>query len=271
MGSDLCIRGFTGLMARILFLDCETAPKLAYVWKFWKENVSPKQVVDHGYVMSFSAKWLGSDTLYYGESRKVDDTDIVKCLLDFLDQADVVVAHNAKRFDLPTINTRAIVAGLKPPSPYKVVDTLLVAKKEFRFESNSLEYLAKVMGCTPKMTNRKFPGFELWLECIRNNEEAWKELKVYNCQDVLTLEEVYLKMRPWVSNHPNILVNDYFETLDSDACPKCTSANVRRRGYYYTNVSKYQRFQCQDCGGWHRSRYPLFKKSEASGLSVNAI
>ena len=54
---------------RILVLDIETAPNLAYVWKLWNiQNVSLSQVKEAGHAMCFGAKWLGDDqTLFWSE------------------------------------------------------------------------------------------------------------------------------------------------------------------------------------------------------------
>ena len=239
-------------MARVLIIDIETAPKMAYVWRFFKENISPKQVVEHGHIMSFAAKWLGEDGITYVENRKENDKKIVSAMLNLVDEADIVVAHNGGRFDLPQIMGRALVHGLAPPSPYKIVDTLTVARKEFGFPSNSLEYLAKILGCKEKGSHKKFPGFELWLACLRGEEEAWQEMREYNIQDVDTLEEIYVKMLPWMRHHPNIAV--YADTEET-ICPKCGSNHIHWRGFSYTGVGKYRRFQCQSCHGWGRSRY----------------
>ena len=107
-------------------------------------------------------------------------TNILQVKTDKLDSADIVIAHNANKFDLPTINARAVEHGIKPPSPYKVVDTLSVAKKHFRFTSNKLEFIADALGCAPKLKHQHFPGFELWLQCLKQNDKAWKEMKEYN-------------------------------------------------------------------------------------------
>lgn len=248
-------------MAKILVLDIETSPKLAYVWRFFKENISAKQVKEHGHILSFAAKWLGDDKVVYEENRKADDRAIVEKMIYYLDQADIVVAHNGARFDLPQIRARALVHGLNPPSPVKIVDTYKVAVKEFSFPSNSLEYLTEVMGCKVKKGgHKKFPGFELWLECLRLNEEAWAEMKEYNIRDVIALEELYLKMRPWITDHPNVGV---YEEKEKVICPRCTSDNIHWRGYAHTNVGKYHRYQCQNCGGWSRTRYTVLPKNEA--------
>ena len=177
---------------------------------------------------------------------------MLKSVCKLLDEADFVIAHNGARFDLPKIKGYALMAGVPIPSPYRVIDTCLIARREFGFESNSLEYLAKILDCTEKDSHKKFPGFELWLECLRNNPEAWEELKDYNIQDVDTLEEVYLKIRPYSSTHPNVNTGD---DLTEIHCPKCGSDDSERRGFYNTNVGKFQRYRCKSCGGWHRSRY----------------
>jgi DNA polymerase elongation subunit (family B) len=247
---------------RILIIDVETAPKIAYVWRFWKENISPKQVKQHGHIMSFAAKWLGEPEVFYVENRKEDDTFIVSQLCSLLDEADMAVAHNGEQFDFKQIRARALVHGIKPPSPFKVIDTLKIAKREFGFPSNSLEYLTTILGTKKKKTSHKaYPGFELWLACLRGDDAAWAEMKAYNIDDVLSLEELYLKLRPWDTAHPS-LVPYAGNPLEEPVCPKCGSKHLQKRGFAYTGVGKYHRLQCQGCGGWSRSRFTLNKKDE---------
>jgi len=246
-------------LSRILVLDIETAPKVAMVWRFFKENISPKQVKEHGHIMSFAAKWLDSDEVHYCENRKDDDTDITLDLITFINEADMIIAHNGDEFDLKQIRARAVVNGLRPPSPVKMIDTLKIARREFGFPSNSLEYLSNVLGCkNKKKAHAKFPGFELWVECLRGNPEAWEELRDYNIADVLALEEIYYKFRPWDTKHPIIVKSD----PDHPTCPKCGSQHLQRRGFAYTNIGKFQKYQCQDCSSWSRSRYSLRQKNE---------
>ena len=250
------------MKAKVLILDLETAPKIAYVWKFWQENISPKQVLEHGHIMSFAAKWLHEDpekTVYF-ENRKENDKDIIEKLVYYLDQADIVVAHNGGRFDVPQVRARALVHGIKPFSPVKVVDTYRVAKTQFNFPSNSLEYLCNVLDLPVKKgQHKKFAGFTLWWECLKGNDEAWLELKEYNILDVIALEHLYLQMLPWMVNHPNVAV---YEEVENPTCPKCGGNHIQWRGYTYSNVAKYHRYQCNDCGGWGRSRYTLLKKND---------
>ena len=253
--------------AKILIIDIETSPSIAYVWRFFQENISAKQVLEHPFIMSFAAKWLDNNEVIYEENRKENDKLIIEKLVYLLDEADIIVAHNGKKFDLPKIYARALVHGIKPPSPVKVVDTYKVAKGVFNFPSNSLEYLCDALNCKVKKGNhKKFAGFELWLECLRKNDEAWAEMKEYNIIDVLALQELYLKMLPWIDNHPNIAI---YADRDVIACPKCDSLNIQWRGFAYTQAGRYHRYCCNDCGGWGRSRYQLNKKNE--NLIVNQV
>ena len=255
---------------KILYLDIETAPKLAYVWRFFKENISPKQVLTHGHIMSFTAIWNDEDSFIYSENRNNNsDDEIVGQLVQLLDEADLVIGHNVEAFDCHTINGRALVAGISPPSPYKIVDTYKSARREFKFEKNSLEYLCEVLNCKhKKLSHKKFPGFELWVECLAGNEEAWEEMRDYNIMDTFSVRDVYKKMRPWIRNHPNVAVH---LEIDGHACPKCGSTHVQRRGYAYTNSGKYQRFRCNSCGGWARSRYTEYPTEKKKELLANAV
>ncbi len=225
-------------------------------------------MLEHTEIMSFAYKWLGEKDVHYYDTQFHKEEEILPFLIEALDAADIVVAHNGNKFDLPTIQGRALVAGLKPPSPYKTVDTLLVSRYEFNFPSNSLEYLSAVLGVDQKGAHKEFPGFELWAECLKGNGKAWKELRIYNIQDVDTLEQVYLKMRPWMKRHPNIGV---FEELEVPICPKCGSKHIQWRGYTHTEVSKFKRFQCQDCFGWSRTRYNEQPINVKRNLVVNAV
>lgn len=240
---------------KILLFDLECAPKVAYVWQFFKVFVQPDMVVNDGWLMTAAWKFLGKDKIYCKTSntRQIgNDYELTILARNLLDEADIVIAHNAKKFDLPLINARCAIHGIAPPSPYKVVDTLEVARKKFKFDSNKLEYLATLLKCTPKGGHKKYPGFALWKACMEGDKEAWLEMVEYNKNDVATLEEVYLKLRPWMDQHPNVAT---LRGSDTIICPKCGGQHMQRRGTYSTNVSTYQRFQCMDCHGWSRSRF----------------
>ena len=256
-------------MAKILIVDIETAPNVAYVWRFFKENVGAKQVIENSYMLSFAAKWLGEEQVYYEDLSNQHEKDMLLVLAALLDSADIVVAHNGDGFDLPHIQGRFLLHGIAPPSPYKQVDTVKIARKEFNFPSNSLEYLSTVLDLPIKKGgHKKFPGFELWLGVLRNDPEAWAEMKEYNIDDIKTLELLYLKFLPYARFHPNVAV---YDDGDACSCPKCGSASIQFRGYAHTNVGRYHRFQCNSCGGWGRTRYDVRTMEERKLIMTNAV
>lgn len=259
---------------RILILDIETAPILARVWRLWKENVGLNQIYGDWFILSFSAKWLGdSKVMYFDQSRARNiehDKPLLARLHKLLDEADIVVAHNGKKFDVKKINARLILNGFPPPSPYMVVDTLLMAKDKFAFTSNKLQYLSETLNKTyKKHEHSAFPGFELWRAVLNvgspDAKKAWAEMKVYNEYDVLSLEELYLKLRPWSDKHPN--VNNY-DDEETTRCPVCGGTHLQKRGTYRTNTGEFQRYQCMadSCGAWSRSRYTINTKEKRKSL-----
>lgn len=257
---------------RIVFLDIETAPLESYHWGLWDQNIGLDQIHLEWTILSFSYKWLGEKTVHFestggrGINKVRDDSKLLKSLWTLLDEADIVVAQNGKAFDLKKINARMLMAGMRPYSPVKIVDTMLVAKKHFQFTSNKLAWLSKYLAKTKKSEHKEFPGFELWAECLKDNPRAWKVMEQYNKIDIVSLEEVYLLMRPWVEGHPNVAA---YSSMERVCCPKCGSEDVQMRGNARTQSGLYHRYQCKGCGGWARSRYTLNTRGKRQSLLSN--
>lgn len=101
----------------------------------------------------------------------------------------------------------------------------------------------------------------LWVNCLEGDTESLQYMLKYNKKDVTILEQVYLKLRPWIKNHPNLAV---IMESDNTACPYCGSEHMNEiNDNFYTQVNKYRAYRCEDCGGISRSRItslPLKKK-----------
>lgn len=238
-------------MVKILALDIETAPNLVHVWGLWQQNVGLPQIIDSGYVLCCSAKWVGEEDVKFYSIFKHGPKQMLKNIHKLLEEADAVIHYNGTKFDIPTLNKEFLLYNLNPPAPYKQIDLLKVARNQFKFPSNKLDYVAKTLGLGQKT---KHIGHELWIRCMNNESEAWKQMEEYNKNDVILLEKVYNKLKPWIKGHINYsLYSEY-----SLVCPNCGSKRYHRRGFQYTNSCKYQRYQCQDCSNWFRGT-----KSEA--------
>lgn len=220
-------------------------------------------------ILSFAAKWLGSKKVIQMDTSKQenvrDDRLLLSALWAILDNADIVVGQNIKAFDIRRINARMLMHGFGPYSPVKVIDTKVEAKKYFDFTSNRLEWLSKHLTDTPKSAHKKFPGFSLWEGCLRGDKAAWTEMRKYNIRDVVSDEKLYLRLRPWIDNHPNM---GNYTTAEKIVCPKCGSEDLRPNGNAYTQTGKYQRYRCLDCGGFARSRYSENAKTKAKVILV---
>lgn len=261
----------------IRFVDLETSPNIAHVWGLFKQNVGLSQLVTDDHIMSYTYKDLGDPTIVYNDCRenfrqktpkdRKGYKKFIKELRNMLDEADIVIAHNGKRFDVPWINGQCALMRLKPPSPFRQIDTLLETRKAFRFPSYKLEYLVKRFGLKTKIKHKKFPGHDLWMECLLGNDEAWEEMKEYNINDVVILEEFFLAIRPYLKGTPNLGV--FLAEDEETVCPSCGGDHIHYRGYYYTNLGKYHKFQCQDCGAWGRDRVNILTKGQRATLGTN--
>lgn len=248
---------------KILLLDVETAPLEVVTWGIWDQNIPLSRIKKDWSILSWSAKWLGDDPkkiMYmdtFKQRDKRDDTKILKKMHKLLDEADFVVGHHSDKFDIPKLNARFILKGMRPPSSYGTFDTKKLATKYFGFTSNKLEYITHNL-CTKykKLKHGKFPGNTLWDEYLKGNKEAQKEMEEYNKYDVLSLEEAFLKFLPWES--ANLFQNYY--NCDIDICT-CGSIDFKKSGYYYTDAGKFQKLKCTHCGAEMRDKTNLIKKT----------
>ncbi len=238
--------------AKILTLDIETSPLQSFHWGLFDQNISLDMIKIDWTILSFSAKWFGQKKVQFfctggrGVDKVRDDKELVKKLWQLLDEADIVVTQNGVAFDIKKINTRMLVHGLPPYSPVKMVDTLLIAKARFGFTSNKLAFLSKVLNKTKKSSHKKFPGFELWEQCLADNPAAWNEMRKYNSIDVIATEELYMKLRPWYDRHPHM---GLFSEGSKPVCPKCGSDDLVKDGTRAIMAGVQQRYRCRDCHG----------------------
>lgn len=235
---------------KILLLDIETAPNTVHVWGLWQQNVGINQILASGHVMCWAAKWLGGNEIMFASGQQIGHRKMLDQVHKLLDEADAVIHYNGSRFDIPTLNKEFVINGFNPPSPAKQIDLLKVAKSQFRFPSNKLDYVARALGVGQKL---KHAGHELWIRCLNGEKEAWQEMQEYNINDVWILEQVYYKLLPWIKNHPNVGVHNDVP----HSCPNCGGHVLEKRGFSHTVMGKFQRYQCKGCGTWSRDRKNL--------------
>lgn len=242
---------------KILVLDIETSPNLAWVWGLWKQNVNLKQLVKSTEMLCYAAKWYGDDEVLFESSHQNNKKMMIVKLWGLLNECDAVIHYNGKRFDMPHINREFLEMGLLPPSPYKQIDLIATAKNKFRFPSNKLDYIVQTLGLGAKVSHA---GFDLWLGCMAGDDSSWEQMEEYNRGDILITEKLYEKFKPWISGHPNGTLYSGVDKDDELECPTCGTSNaLRPRGFTVTAMSKFQRYRCNHCGKWIRGNKAVAK------------
>jgi hypothetical protein len=230
-------------MSKILSLDIETRPAVVYTFQAYDTTINPEQVIEPGGVMCFAAKWVGERPIHFWSEWNAGREGMLKALSELLDQADAVLTYNGNRFDLPKIQGEFLLAGLTPPAPVTSIDVLKTIKK-MGFMINKLAYIGPLLRLGSKL---KHEGFGLWRSVCEGDVKAQARMEKYNKQDVILLEKLYLRVKPYIVNHPHL-------GLSKQECGNCESTHTQSRGWRRTKLFRTQRLQCQDCGAWSDGR-----------------
>jgi len=239
---------------RIILWDIETSHNLVAVFNLLNRDamLPSDNILSERFIISAAWKELGVSAIHAVSVRKPgDDAAVCQKLHEVLSDADVIIAHNGDSYDIKFAETRMLAHGLRPLPPIPSIDTLSVARKRFLFNANNLDYLGHYLGVGRKKSTEK----GLWLKVLQGDRAAIRKMVAYNKQDVALLERVFLKLRPYVANHFNRHLSG------EDGCPRCGSQRVQSRGVHRAVSRVYQRYQCQDCGGWFRRVKPETVKS----------
>lgn len=229
---------------KVLLYDIETSPILGACWGMWQQNIM--EVVRDWEILSVSWKWFGEktvQTLTRADTPGKDDRHLCRKVWGLMNKADVVVSFNGLRFDNKKSNTRFLRWGLPPLPKFQNIDLFQVAKRQYGFTSNKMDYICKYLKLPGKIETS---GKALWMAAMNGDERALKEMGRYNAHDVQPcLEELYKKLRPHIQNHPNLALI----AGRPDACPYCTSPRFRSHGIQHTKTRAYRRFRCLECRG----------------------
>ena len=246
---------------QILLLDIETLPMEVYVWGLkYNDYISPDNIIKDWSLACWSAKWLfdpaiESHSVTPEEAINRNDDSIVVRIWELLDRADIVITQNGKKFDLPKLNARFLKAGLPPPMYYQVIDTKEVLQKTFGLSSNKLDYATQFLGIDGKDDME----FQDWINCLQGGkagQKALTKMRMYNEKDVLIMEELYVRIRPWIKGHPNL---NLYSIGKTNVCPNCGDIHLIWSGTYKTGAGLYRAFRCSRCGAIGRSTKKQFQ------------
>jgi uncharacterized protein YprB with RNaseH-like and TPR domain len=196
--------------------------------------------------------------------KNQDDAAMIEKFIKVLESADEICGHNADSFDLKWIRTRAIKHGLSMSPKFVSFDTWREAKRLFRFDSGSLDYITRYLGVSRKLDTG---GASLWTEvCFDKSAKvrnaALKRMVKYCDGDVVAQGEVFAKMKPYLVSKTNAA------TFRS-SCPECDSDNVHIAKRRTTAAGSRQiQFQCQEegCGRYHQVPESVFLKGKGGKM-----
>lgn len=236
---------------RILHIDVETTPAQVYVWRLFDQNISVDQIIKPTSLLCFAAKWHGEPEIIFERSVNQEGPTfdrMVRRAHALLSEADAVCHYNGQAFDIPRLNVEFLRLGLAPTPPIPQIDLKKVVQSKFAFVSSKLAFIGPELKIGAKVQHE---GWPLWEGCMKGDAASWKKMTEYNKQDVRLLERLYNKLLPWIDGHPNM--NLYVDTNDP-VCPNCASKNLHSRGLYRTSTTTYNKYHCNACGKWSRSR-----------------
>ena len=250
---------------KVLTFDIETAEMLIRTWGVgYKQRPHSRQIKEEWYCLAWSAKWLFdneimSDVVSSKEAVNRDDKRLLNGIWRLIDEADVLIAHNGLKFDIRKLNARFIKNQFMPPHSYQFIDTLKASKKHFGFSAYNLDYLCGFLGLNRKLAT----DYELWDACVEGDKKALKKMQEYNKQDVLALEDFYVKIRPWIKSHPNLGV---YAEFNEPRCHICLSEDLTWKGHYYTPAGRFESCRCNKCTTLGRSGKSDISKEEREVL-----
>lgn len=264
-------KDYKAAYGKLIVLDIETTPHLAYTFGLRKTTIPMENVLKESSILSFAWKVYGAPEVFYeavpiDAEDKWDDGDLCQKLHRLLTKVTGVIGHNITAFDIPLISRRFFHHNLGPVPKLHLLDTLTMAKDTGRGLSNKLAYLTRGQEGLEKSSHGKFPGMSLWMQYLAGNPEAYQEMEDYNVMDIRSNEVLFDRLRPY----SNVYIPGQREAAERNGAPTCFcgSSDLQSRGFYTSRSGKYRRYRCNQCGKWLSSR--LSEKGQGS-VSRNVL
>jgi predicted PolB exonuclease-like 3'-5' exonuclease len=233
---------------RMIF-DIETSPNVGWFWRAsWKTSIGTHQILEERKVICISWKWEHEEAVHnlVWDTNK-DDTEMLTKFVPILMEADEVVGHNGDSFDIPWLRTRCLMKGLPFPTYVKSLDTLRKVRSMFNFQSNRLDYIAKVMGLGGKIPIAP----SVWnIVCFSPvDSEEYKagiaEMLEYCDYDVVLLEDVFHKLLQYIKPNTHVGIA---QGKPRHSCPNCGGEDVKYVKHTVTASGIIKRnLECNTC------------------------
>lgn len=211
--------------SKIMVYDIETSRAKAKVWWTGKQYISYRQIVEEPSIITIAWKWLGDDvvhTLAWDDLHS--DEEMVKAFVTEYNKADMVIGFNNDNFDNRWVNARAMKYGLEINTFVRSLDLMKQEKRLFRMLGYSMDYSSLYAKVERKLSHE---GIVMWDMIEEGNQEEQSEYLTkmldYNVGDIITTEELYLKLVPYLKHqiHVGVLSGE-----EKWTCPNTGSHDV---------------------------------------------
>lgn len=230
---------------RRMYFDIETSPNIVLTFNVgYNLTISPDNIIQERAIICICWRWEGEKKVHsLTWDKNKDDKAMLIEFMKHCNEADELIGHNGDRYDLPWIRTRCIYHGIPVFPYYQTIDTLKLSRRNFKFNSNKLDYISKFLGESGK---QKTGGFELWKDITINNTKASMDKMVKYCMnDVVILQTVYNKLSMYVENKSHVGIHMGNSRL---SCPHCASENTKLHKTRTTAAGVIRRgMECEDC------------------------
>lgn len=244
--------------ARILTIDIERLPGVAYAFDQKVNFLSYRNFIEQPKTICWAARWEGQSRMMF-EAVWKDEEKMLRRSWELFDEADAVVTFNGRRFDVPHLRGAWLKAGFPPPRPWKDIDLYTMAKNKFGFISNSLDHITRELGYTGKTDHYSIP---LAQAAVDGDKAAQKRLKEYNSGDIELTEWLHERLLGYLPTHP------HFGRTSKVTCNQCGSKELTVQPNNYKAVLlQYQMFRCDNCGGIVRSNWNVARTAISRGVS----
>ena len=204
-------------------------------------RIHADDVIEWPRTICAAARWYGEEDVMFAAEWEVGGYDaFMRQVWSWVDEADILIGHNMAAFDSKHLMSGWAEMGLPAPSPFKVIDTLKIARGSLNMESNTLDSLAKRLGVESK--SDKY-DVRVAQAAVNGDKEAQSILESYNRGDIVASEALFDRLRPYAKGIPHLgMWSD-----DEMACPSCGHSMTATGRTVHANVQRYEHLHCPNC------------------------
>lgn len=233
---------------KVLYFDLETAPCKGWFWRpGFRVRLTMKNVREPGKIICASWKWKGKKKVHRADwGKDKDDKLVLEPLVEAMNEADLIIAHNGDRFDIRWVRARCLANGIMSLPRWQTMDTLKSLRANLELPSYRLEDVCEYYDLPYK--KMKVDG-DLWEEIVFGEGERMEEMLEYCDADILALESVHEFIEKVVPSKMHVGVAEGGEKW---SCNCCGSEHVKHhmQRTTKTGIIKHS-MKCKNCGSYY--------------------